>query len=60
MKGFYNSLKVTYPRIERKVIDEPIRKARTSLVEPNHRVIGGQFLPPMTPNRVVPLEFNVR
>jgi hypothetical protein len=59
MKGFYNSLKVTYPRIEGEVIAEPIRKARTSLVEPNHCVIGGQFLPPMTPNWTLPREFQV-
>ncbi len=60
LKRVYHDLEVTDPSVESKALHIPIREAGASLVKPDDRVIGRQLLPPMTPNRAVPLEFNVR
>ncbi len=59
LKGSDYGLKVANQRIEGKVVHIPVGKTGTALIESDQGVIVGQFNPPVTPDRALPLKFKV-
>ena len=57
--GVDHGLQVPHPRLERDVLDIPIREAAAALVVPDHRVPLAQSLEPVPPQRAVPIELEM-